>query len=1032
MCHGDEKQKGGLRLDSFDAMNLGGDSGEPAIIPGDAAASLLYRAINGTHEDLSMPPKERGGGPLTPEQIATIKAWIDAGAWDAPAEKAAADAAIDPIQGKAPGEHWHWAYRPLRAPSVPTVSSAGWARSDIDRFVLAKLESMGLPPSPEAEPLTLLRRLSLDLIGLPPTIEEADAFIAAWNAADEPREREQTKARRDALYVRTVDRLLASPHYGERWALVWLDLARFADSHGYEKDGLRIMWPWRDWVIDALNRDVPFDQFTIEQLAGDELKSPTLRQRIATGFHRNTPINEEGGTDPEEFRVEAVLDRANTTASVWLGATMSCAQCHDHKFDPISQKEYFQFLAYFNKDEDDAKIVGPSEKRAAGPMVPAGAQDAMDTCESLWSERESLRARLQPDLRETSDEQAAWEAAARASADGLASPGFWALLTPTSAKALRGDGASVAIELAPQSDGSILATGENPPKAEYTLDLPWPAALAGKPITGLRLEVHPDPSTPTKFAGRSDNGNWVLSSLGVSRVGVDATEAPATLIAASADYWRDNIDPEKDWAPALAIDGHDDGRGWATHPRFDRPHVMVARLASPLEPREGATLRVRLGQKWGDKHTLARFTLSATGDASPAMPVPEHIKKLLAVDPDKRTPEDRRTLASHWALINPALDRERQRAREVDAEFARLAPARAMVLGKNHTPRVTHVFERGNFLTPGEPVEPGVPSVFASVAGTPDAPTRLGLARWLVDAKNPLTPRVHANRLWARLFGHALVETEEDFGTQGDPPTHPELLDHLATQFISSGWSQKQLLRSVVLSATYRQSSRAGADLREVDPSNKWLARGARFRLDAELVRDQALAASGLLSRKMFGPSVFPPQPEGIWTQIYSGDQWKESVGEDRHRRGLYTFIRRTSPYPTFSGMDAPSREVSCTRRPRTNTPLQALALMNDPQFVEAAGALAVRMLRASADDPARIEHGWRRCLTRTPTQAELARVLKLVGDERNRFQGDAKGAGELARACVVDRAGIEDHELAAWTIAASVLLNLDEIVTRE
>lgn len=1029
MCHGDEKQKGGLRLDSLDAMKLGGDSGEPSILPGDSAGSLLYRAITGTHQDLSMPPK---GGPLSSEQIATIKAWIDAGAWDAPGESAPANSPNDTNQAANAGEHWHWAYRTLRAPSVPAVSNSAWPRNDIDCFVLATLESKSMVPSPEAEPLTLLRRLSLDLIGLPPTIEEANAFIAAWNAAGDQHDPEQARAQRDALYERTVDRLLDSPHYGERWALLWLDLARYADSHGYEKDGLRIMWPWRDWVIDALNRDVPFDRFTIEQLAGDELESPTLRQRIATGFHRNTPINEEGGTDPEEFRIEAVLDRANTTASVWLGATMSCAQCHDHKFDPISQKEYFQFLAYFNQDEDDAKIVGPSEKRAAGPMVPAGAQDSMDTCESLWKEREALRARLQPDPRDVSEDQALWEASARASADGLASPGAWALLTPTSTKALRGDGTNVAIELTPQRNGSIIATGENPPKAEYTLDIPWPVALTNKPITGLRLEVHPDSSTPTKFAGRSDNGNWVLSSLGVSRIDADATETPATLVAASADYWRDSIDPEKDWPPALAIDGHDDGRGWATHPRFDAPHVLVARFAEPLQPRNGASLRVRLGQKWGDKHTLACFTLSATSDASPAMPVPEHIKKALAIDPVQRTPEDRRTLAAHWAHINPALDRDRSRAREVDAELARLAPTRAMVLGKNHTPRTTHVFERGNFLTPGEPVEPGVPAVLASVAGTPGSPTRLGLARWLVDAKNPLTPRVHANRLWARLFGHGLVETEEDFGTQGDPPTHPELLDHLATQFVSGAWSQKQLLRSIVLSSTYRQSSRLDATSLEADPSNKWLARGARFRVDAELVRDQALAASGLLSPTLFGPSVFPPQPDGIWTQIYSGDQWKESTGQDRVRRGLYTFIRRTSPYPTFSGMDAPSREVVCTRRPRTNTPLQALALMNDPQFVEAAGALAVNMLRASADDAARIEHGWRRCVTRNPTQSELSRLLKLVKDERARFQGDAKAASELASACVLDHAGLEDHELAAWTIAASVILNLDEVVTKE
>ncbi|MEK6701544.1 MAG: DUF1553 domain-containing protein [Planctomycetota bacterium] len=738
-CHAGETAKSGLRLDTRESILKGGESGKPAIVVGKSGASRLITFVSGGDPDRVMPPR---GQRLTPGQISVLKAWIDQGAvWHK-----------DVTAGE---RHWHWAYNPPEPTVPPKVKNAGWAKSPVDRFVLAKLEAKGLKPSGEGERPTLARRLSLDLTGLPPTPEEVDDFV---------------NDREPRAYERLVDRLLASPRYGERWARVWLDLARYADSHGYEKDGRRVMWAYRDWLIDAYNRDEPFDRFTIDQIAGDLLPEPTLDQLVATGFHRNTQINEEGGVDPEEFRVEAMIDRANTTMSVWLGSTVGCAQCHDHKYDPFKQKDFYRLLAIFNQDEPDVAIVNSSEVRAAGGMVGVPTREKWGEFDRLMSERKKLVG-------------------------------------------------------------------------------------AGKP------------------------------------------EQAAELVK--------------------------------------------------LE---------------------------------------ENLKQLTA--------------------------------------------AQALVMKRTAEPRVSHLFIRGSFRSPGEEVKPGVPTVLGSVSDNAD---RLTLAKWLIDSKNPLTARVQVNRLWAQLFGKGLVETEEDFGTQGERPTHPELLDWLATEFVKQGWSQKKMLRTIVLSATYRQSSRVTPALLEADPANKLLARGPRHRLDAEGIRDNALAAAGMLSPKMFGPSVFPPQPSGVWTQIYSGEQWKESDGEDRFRRGLYTFARRTSPYPTFTGFDAPSREVSCTRRPRTNTPLQALTTLNDPQFFEAAGALAARTLRQGGSTPqSRLAYAFRRCVARTPTKAEVDRLSKLLTEQLAESRSDTAGSAAIVATCPSPRDGLDEPELAAWTLVCNVLLNLDETLTKE
>jgi hypothetical protein len=766
-CHGIEIQEAGLNLQVKKSAIEGGDNGK-VIIPGKSEKSRLVTAVSRIDPELMMPP-EGEGQPLTAEQVALVREWIDQGAkWP--------DAAS--VKGNE-----HWAYRKPVRPEPPAATSvqgptskdqgqegagsgdprttAEWARNAIDPFILARLVKEGLQPSPALDRAQLIRRVSLDLIGLPPTPEEVDAFVSDQSP--------------DA-YEKVVDRLLASPHYGERWARPWLDLARYADTHGFEKDPRRTIWPYRDWVINALNKDMPFDQFTIEQLAGDLLPNPTLEQRIATGFHRNTMINTEGGVDPEEYRVAAVVDRVNTTATVWLGTTLACAQCHTHKYDPFTQQEYYQFLAFFNSNAD--------RSTSDGDML----------------------------LLPTPDQQKALDEIARLEAVQSKAP----------------------------------------------------------ELKGVREQL-----------------------------------------AAAKKKLNDEV-----------------------------PKTLVM----------------------------------------------------------KELPE----------------------------------------------PRETFVHIRGNFLNKGDKVEPGVPAVLHDLrVANGEAPNRLTLARWLVSPENPLTARVTVNRMWAEFFEHGLVETSEDFGSRGERPTDPELLDWLATEFIRDGWSMKRMHRLIVLSATYRQSPKMTPELLERDPHNRLLARGPRMRLSAEAVRDQALAVSGLLSRKIGGPSVMPPQPDGLWNSPYSSEKWRTSSGEDKYRRGLYTFWKRTSPYPSFMSFDAPSREFCVVRRPRTNTPLQALTLLNDPVYVEAAQALARRMMHEGGDDAASgVARGFRHVLARTPDAEEVQPLVALYEGQLEHYRNDSKASDAMAGKPVESKAGdksnesakpkpVNTAELAAWTVVANVLLNLDEAVSK-
>ncbi|HET6201701.1 MAG TPA: PSD1 and planctomycete cytochrome C domain-containing protein [Planctomycetota bacterium] len=962
-CHSGNDPKAGLRLDRRDAAFAGSGNGKFKVIrPGSASTSPLYLRLLSEDPEVRMPKRSAA---LPAEAIEKVRAWIDEGAkWPAglvlERERASRD---------------HWAYRKPERPALPQVREESRARNPIDRFVLARLEKEGLEPSPEANRATLLRRVSLDLVGLPPSPEE----VAAFEADGSP----------DA-YEKQVDRLLGSPHFGERWARPWLDLARYADTDGYEKDLRRTAWKWRDWVIRALNEDMPFDRFTVEQVAGDMLPDATLDQRIASGFHRNTLHNREGGVDQDEARYLVLVDRVATTGTVWLGTTLACAQCHDHKYDPFTQKEFHQLLAFFETTEYEA--IGDAsvgEAKYTEPSLEAPTMEEEARRAALRLEIEEARRMLGPGSPPLEAEQAAWE---------KEPPVDWTVLVP---EPVRSEGGAT---LSVLDDGSVLASGANPDSDAHCVTVR--TRLQG--ITSFRLEMLPDPSLPSKGPGRAYNGNLVLTGFGVR-----AGEEPLPLSAARADH-------EQDRFPVAGAIDSDPATGWALLEETGKPHVAVFELASPLEREEGTLVFTLEYRSRYAEHAAGRFRLSATRakNLRARALVPEGIEAILRIPRGERTLDQAVSIAAFHRSNAPCLDpvRERLRRARKDLEALEASIPRALVMSErpSHERPATLLRVRGSFVNPGERVYAGTPSILHAFPRT-EMPNRLGLARWLASAENPLVARVTVNRLWQEIFGRGIVETSEDFGTRGSPPTHPELLDWLAVEFVERGWSVKAILREVVTSATYRQSSAASRERRERDPENRLLARGPRFRLEAEAVRDVALEASGLLDRRIGGPSVFPYQPPGIWRLPYNDDRWVESEGGDRHRRGLYTFWRRSAPYPSMAAYDAGSREACLSRRPRTNTPLQALAVLNDPAFFEAARALAGRMIAEGGEGPeGRATRGFRLCTGRSPEPEEVRILLDLLGDERARAGGK------------------DGADRAAWTIVANALLNLDETLTKE
>jgi len=981
-CHGAEAEEGGLRLHHKASAMAGGNRGA-VIRPGDSAESLLIRFVSGQDPEIFMPPKD-SGEPLSAEQIALLRSWIDQGAkW--------------PEDGDAPAQvaNDHWAFQPIVRTEPPSTSKPGthdfwtaWVRNPIDAFVLARLEQEGIAPSPEADRVTLIRRLSFDLLGLPPTPAEVDAFVNDSHPA---------------AYDRLVDRLLASPHFGERWGRHWLDQARYADSDGYEKDlGRPFAWRWRDWVINAINRDLPLDQFTTEQLAGDLLPNSTLDQRIATGFHRNTLTNREGGIDKEEDRVKATVDRANTTGAVWLGLTVGCAECHSHKFDPLSQREYYGLYAFFNS-VDEVDLPAPQPDELAAYEKAKAAFDA--------EHAPLVAAAAAPDPAEIAERQAAWEA-------GLDLANFvqWTPLEPESVKAVS------KTKFAKRPDGSYVATGQSPASDTYAVVVKVP--VAG--VTALRLEVLPDADLPGRGPGRGEKGNFVLSELKLSLAPLGGQARAVPLANPTADF------AQSKYPVSNAIDGNPK-TGWGVGPQFGMRHAAVFEIESGTPLEAGGLLTLTMVQQHGRQHTIGRFRLSMTTAPRPvpSNPLPDTVAEILRLPAAERSAEQQAELTAYFRTQDPelaALDR-------AVAEHAQQAPAypgtKAQTLITASQPRATNIHIRGDFLRKGADVKPHTLAVLPELHPRGEIPDRLDLARWLVDPANPLTGRVLANRIWQHLFGRGLVTTPEDFGTRGERPSHPELLDWLATELVSRGWSRKEFIRLIVDSATYRQSSLTRSDLVARDPLNILLARQSRFRLEAEIVRDLYLTASGLLHPEVGGPSVRPPQPAGISELTYANSaKWVESKGKDRYRRGLYTWFQRTSPYPMLMTFDAPDSNVCAVKRERSNTPLQALTLLNDPVFVECAQALGRRVvLEAPGDPDDRIRHAFRLCMAREPTAPEAARLRELFEQLRELAQENEQTAIKL----VGDKPhGVDPPEAAAWVALSRALLNLDEFVTRE
>ena len=983
-CHGAQVQQNGLRLDSLAGILKGSESGK-IVVEGHADQSRLIRRLQAEER----PQMPYGGPPLSHDEIASIRTWIDQGA---PGPDSSA-----PVATSKPVKHWAYVKPVHYAP--PAVKDTAWVRNPIDNFVLAKLEKEGLKPSPEADKTTLIRRVYLDLIGLPPTPEQVDAFLAD---------------KRPEAYEKVVDELLASPRYGERWARPWLDLARYADTNGYEKDGRRTAWKYRDWVINALNRDESFKQFTIDQIAGDMLPHPTTDQLIATGFNRNTMLNQEGGVDPEEYYWYELVDRVNTTASVWLGSTLGCAQCHNHKFDPFTQKDYYRFLAFYGNGS--YKIHGEgSERYAEEPDLEIPTPDQQQKAEALRKQIAQLQSVTATDTPALREAQVGWEKRMK-DADHQ-----WTALHPSSFTSAGG----ATLKLLP--DESILAAGKNPNADVYHIEAKSDLAA----ITGIRLEVLPDQSLPHGGPGRDPEGNFFLSDFDVVIAPANNPDAKKSIRFNHADA----DEAQNGYEIKGLLTKQENLRGWAIDSSVETPlrRQAVLRPEEPFGFPGGTIISIRLKHEMRHaSRNIGRFRISVTPVANPEFIVqlPARLEPVLATDGAKRTPEQAQQLAAAYRSVSPWLDPTRKQIADLEESLRKLGIVTAMVMQEKpgSLRPATYIRERGSFMSKGDLVYADVPSSLNPLPK--DAvPNRLGLAEWLVSEDNPLTARVTVNRYWETLFGHGIVETSEDYGTQGDLPSHPELLDWLATEFMQNNWSMKKIKRLMVTSATYRQSSHASSELVARDPYNKLYARGPRFRVEGEMVHDIALSASGLLSDKMFGPSVMPYQPDGIWDVPYSSDKWVTSEGEDRRRRSIYTYMRRSAPYPSLVTFDAPSREFCTVRRVRTNTPLQALTTLNDPYFVDAARAMAKRMENEGGATPeSRIAYGYRLSVSRVPTEGELNGVLDFYNKQLDLYKRDASAAAKL----VPSDSGEHAPELAALTMVANVLLNMDETISKE
>lgn len=1106
-CHGPDEasRKAKLRLDLRDEA-LKERDGVRAIVPGRPDDSeLLTRILSKDPDEVMPPPKEHHE--MSPAESDVLRRWIAEGA---PYAR-------------------HWAFEKPKRPAIPEVKDKQSLRTPVDHFIAAELQRQELRLSPEADRHTLLRRLSLDLVGLPPTPAEVDAFV---------------QDTRPDFYERAVDRLLGSPHFGERWARMWMDCGRYADSTGYGSDKMRpFMWPWRDWVINAFNRNLPYDQFTTEQLAGDLLPNASRDQIIATSLHRNTMTNIEGGTIDEEYRVAAVKDRVSTTMQVWMGLTAGCAQCHSHKFDPISHREYYSLFAIFNQTED-------SDREDEEPRLPLPTAAEEKRTNELNAQIKALNDALAATTPEFETEFHEWEAQ-------MLRPIDWKPVTSTEAKSSSG------AKLEPRADRSLLAAPSASEQEQFTIrgsvDLPQ--------ITALRLEALTDDSLPSHGPGRAGNGNAVLSEIRASvreanpvipkarfvRVEIPGKDKILSLAEVEIFSEGKNIGPkgsatqssvDYEGKPGLAIDGNTNGHfeqgkstthtersenpwwevdlgdehriegivvwnrleglsdringaritlldalrtpvaertikktpmpktarlfddaqplklvnasadfaqsgfeassaidensktGWAFAGGGGAPHAWVVECQPPINLPVGSELIVSLAQEYGGNHTLGRFRISATNAPAPIRELPSNLRASLAVEPSERTPEQRAELLAYFRPLSKYTGDLQRKLDVAKAELTKIKPTRVPVFHElaADKQRKTHILTKGNYLAPGEEVTAATLKEFhPAPEGKID---RLALSKWIMDPENPLTARVAVNRFWSQLFGRGIVESEEDFGTQGTLPSHPELLDWLAVEFRENGWDVKRLLKLIVTSSAYRQSSKVTPELLQKDPLDRLLSRYPRRRLGAEEVRDQALAVSGLLSEKLGGPSVYPPQPDGLWKVAFNGAsqaEYKTSTGEDRWRRGLYTVWRRSMPNPTMVTFDAPSRETCTIRRVPTNTPLQAFVTLNDPVFVECAQALARRIMKdGGTDADARIRFALQLCLARPVDEKQVAPLRQLFDEELLHYKQVPDEAAKLATQPLGPLPnGLDGAEAAAWTSVANVLLNLDGFLAR-
>ncbi|HVX10829.1 MAG TPA: PSD1 and planctomycete cytochrome C domain-containing protein [Pirellulales bacterium] len=965
-CHGVDaaERKSGLRLDERASALKGGDSGAPAIVPGRPEASELIRRITSTDPDVVMPPPDHKK-PLSASQIAALLQWVRDGA----------------------NYESHWAFSPPQKANLPESSG-----HPIDALVTSRLKERGLSISPAATSAQLCRRLYLDLIGLPPSPAELAAF-----------EQQGFEA--------TVDLLLASERYGEKWARHWLDAARYSDTNGYEKDMPREQWKWRDWVVAALNRDMPYDQFVIEQFAGDLLPGATQDQIIATGFLRNSMINEEGAIVPEQFRMVEMFDRIDCVGKAVLGLTAQCAQCHSHKFDPLTHEEYYGMFAFLNTSYEARSWVYTADQE----------RQIADIRRAIGEAEERLRA-ARPQWQQ---ELAAWQATM------LQKQARWEPLVATELGSISGLNHPTQ-----EADLSLLMEG-HPSSDVFVIASP---ALDG--VTGLRLEALNHRNLPHNGPGRSGLGTWSMNELEVFVKRPDGKDwEKQKLVNASADFSepeKKQADGKKASGPvAYLIDGSDDTT-WAVDRgigRRNQPSVAVIQFEQPLKFPAGTQLKVA----WRMNDMLGCCRFSLTRDAAPAAPPANHAAMLALA-----TPESERSTADNAAIFTAwrgSLAEAKPTNDEIDALWNKFPQAATSILhlaeqepGKR---RKTYLLDRGNWDQPLRVVEPHTPAAFHPYRE--EWPRdRLGFARWLTDRSSPLAARVAVNRVWQAMFGSGLVETSEDFGTRAPVPEYRELLDWLAVDFMDNGWSQKRLVRAIVTSAVYRQSSHASAELLERDPRNQWLARGPRFRNDAEVVRDIALCVSGLITHKLGGPSVIPPVPQNVldYNFTYPG-YWKPAEGAERYRRALYGFRKRSMPDPVMSNFDAPNADFACARRVRSNTPLAALTALNETIFVEAARALALRVLReGGSNDTQRADYAFALCTSRHPTDGEREAVLALLQSRRQRLAdgwlnpreiatGDSGRLPELP-------SGTTPQDAAAWTLAARVLLNLDETITKK